>query len=730
MRNETRTELTRNGLGVEMSRRELPVLSALDEIFAQIDEHQGVILSSGFDYPGRHARWDIAFIKPAVEFTSQGRSFALRALNEKGAGVLALLDPLLAQADYLEEYLSAPEKIRGRAKKTDGHSVQELRSKEPSIFSVLRDIVNFFYLSEPTWGHFGWYGAFGYDLVQQFEPIKLRWPRQPNQKDCQLFLPLDLVVVDHQKEEAWELSFNFKTPLGDTKLLAGGGMLYRRPSQDQDKEREIVADHQIGEFAKKVEKVVEGTKRGDYFEVVLSQTFSLPFTGQPTAVFRRLADINPSPYMFLMNFGDEQLVGSSPEIFARISGGSYETCPIAGTVRRGASALEDADRVKELIGSRKDESELTMCTDVDRNDMARVCVPGSVRVIGRRQLEFYSHLIHTVDHLRGTLALGYDSLDALQTHMWACTVTGAPKPAALQEIENLENSPRGWYSGAIGLLSFNGDLNLGITIRTAHLHEGWATIRAGATLLYGSDPESEEQETRTKAQAFLSALTELTAKKGEKANPERGGYQAGIGRKILLVDYQDSFVHNLAAYLRYSGADVVTLRAGFSENKLDEICPDLVLLSPGPGSPADFHMTELIERLDKRELPIFGVCLGHQGLGQYFGARLAQLPIPVHGKETIVKNSGRSILQGLPERFAVGRYHSLYLERENFPENLEILAQTEVDSASLDPFPVVMAFAHKTRPIAGVQFHPESIMTLKNDVGQAIINNVLAMLVR
>ena len=172
---------------------------------------------------------------------------------------------------------------------------------------------------------------------------------------------------------------------------------------------------------------------------MLSQSFETKASGSPSELFSTLSEVNPSPYLFLINFGDEQLVGSSPEIYVRVTGKNYETCPIAGTVRRGDSALEDADKVRQLIASKKDESELTMCTDVDRNDMARVCKPGSVKVIGRRQLEFYSHLIHTVDHVRGELAEGFDSLDAFQSHMWACTVcllytSPSPRDATLSRM--------------------------------------------------------------------------------------------------------------------------------------------------------------------------------------------------------------------------------------------------------------------------------------------------------
>ncbi|MCL4135924.1 UNVERIFIED_CONTAM: hypothetical protein GTU68_023814, partial [Idotea baltica] len=467
-------------------------------------------------------------------------------------------------------------------------------------------------------------------------------------------------------------------------------------------------------------------ERGDFFEVVLSQEFSSSYTGAPAELFDTLCKVNPSPYMFLMNLGEEQLIGASPEIYVRVTDGLYETCPIAGTVRRGKTAIEDAEKVKELIGSQKDESELTMCTDVDRNDMARVCKPGSVKIVGRRQLEFYSHLIHTVDHLTGELKQEFDALDAFQTHMWACTVTGAPKPAALQTIENLEKSPRGWYSGAIGMLSFQGNINTGIVLRTAHIKNSRAYIRSGATILFDSTPELEEMETHTKAAAFLSALAKTNAPSSAKVSTIR---KAKNSRKVLIVDCRDSFIYMLADYLRQLGAEVTTVRSGFPEHIIDEINPGLVLLSPGPGTPKEFGLPDLVEKLIARKLAIFGVCLGHQGIGQYFGATLKQLPTPMHGKPTIVSHSNTELFNEVPTEFTVGRYHSLYLEHETLPEDLicsaSCLRQNEDGSEEIIP----MAIEHRTLPIAGVQFHPESLMSLEETAGHSILRNVLERLI-
>lgn len=199
---------------------------------------------------------------------------------------------------------------------------------------------------------------------------------------------------------------------------------------------------------------------------------------------------------------------------------------------------------------------------------------------------------------------------------------------------------------------------------------------------------------------------------------------------MLLVDYKDSFVHNLAAYLRELGAEVTTIRAGFPEAMLDSLKPDLVVLSPGPGTPEEFGVPAFTGRLVERGLPIFGVCLGHQGLGQHFGATIAQLPIPEHGKPSIIRHNGAPLFEGVAEQFEAGRYHSLYLRADTVPECLEIIASTERHDANGRMEIIPMAVKHRRLPIAGVQFHPESLMTLKQQAGHHILRNALKTLAK
>jgi anthranilate synthase len=360
-----------------------------------------------------------------------------------------------------------------------------------------------------------------------------------------------------------------------------------------------------------------------------------------------------------------------------------------------------------------------MCTDVDRNDKSRVCVPGSVRVIGRRLIESYAGLFHTVDHVEGTLQDGFDSLDAFLTHMWAVTVIGAPKKWAARAIESLEKDARGWYGGAVGMISLDGDINTGITIRTVHVRDGVARYPAGATLLYDSIPANEDAECRLKATGFFRALRAAPGSDVASSAPKTAP-DAPVS--LLLVDNEDCFIHTLANYARQTGAEVTTYRAGFPLDLIERTAPSLILVSPGPGRPEDFGIPALIHHAAKLEVPVFGVCLGLQGMVEAFGGELGVLDYPMHGKPSVIQHRGVGVFEGLPETFRVGRYHSLYAIRDKLPSCLEITAETEDG--------VIMGVRHRDLPMEAVQFHPESILTLEGQCGLKLMENVVNTLGR
>jgi len=476
-------------------------------------------------------------------------------------------------------------------------------------------------------------------------------------------------------------------------------------------------------------------------------TFREPCKGKPSEIFCCLQKRNPSPYGFLMNLGEEEfLVGASPEMFVRVErnlqGLRVETCPISGTIRRGKNALEDAENIRRILTDPKEESEITMCTDVDRNDRSRICEHGTVQVIGRRQIELYSRLIHTVDHVEGYLRPEFDAIDAFLVHTWAVTVCGAPKAWAMQFVEEQERSQRCWYGASVGHIAFDGHLNTGLTLRTVKIKSGVAEVRAGATLLYDSVPEAEEAETELKASACINAVQYPTApppgspavRNGVIATPCAGIHS---GQSVILIDFEDSFVHTLANYLRQTGAEVATIRHTQAARALERASnPSLAVLSPGPGRPTDFDLSSHVTRLLNRNIPIFGVCLGLQGLVEHFGGQLGQLPYPVHGKPSkiMLTEAGQKaeVFTGLPAEFSVARYHSLYGKRP-LPECLletaclapgEEAAHAGGNGSSDEP--IIMGIRHAKLPVAAVQFHPESILT-SPDIGIRMLSNAFSM---
>ncbi|HLJ47786.1 MAG TPA: anthranilate synthase component I [Bryobacteraceae bacterium] len=699
---------TPNGILVTRTSSKLPFKRGLKHVMERLDSRRGIYLSSGYEYPERYSRWDFASVCPPLELIATGREVVLRPLNERGEVINRILQPLIEGHPHWDSFVLDGPTLKGRLKPLPRLFPEEERSKQPSPFSILRALLQEL-RSEQDSG-LGFVGAFGYDLLLQFDPIELKLPRHGT-KDLHLFLCDDIYFMDRKKEQIERFQYDFEASGLTTKGLARTGQPVSVPPKRA--ESEIVSNHTPEEYMAGVEAVREGMRQGEYYEVVLRQTFSANYSGKPSELFQRMQHASPSPYEFFFQLGEEQLIGASPEMFVRVEGNRVETCPIAGTARRTGDPLVDADSIRELMSSSKDESELTMCTDVDRNDKSRVCVPGSVKVIGRRLIESYAGVFHTVDHVEGVLQPGFDSLDAFLSHMWAVTVIGAPKKAAAQAIENLEKDPRGWYGGAAGMISTNGDINTGILIRTIHLRDGIARYNVGATLLFDSVPEQEHQECWMKTTGFVRALRS-GRKEAEIAEPAE---TAGRGLKLLLVDNDDCFIHTLANYARQTGAEVVTYRAGIPAEVIERIAPDLILISPGPARPEDFGVPDLVKYAARAGFPVFGVCLGLQGIVEAFGGALGVLDYPMHGKPSLVTHENKGAFEGLPEQFKVGRYHSLFARHETFPSCLEITARTEDG--------VIMGVRHRELPIEAVQFHPESILSLEGDCGLKLIENVM-----
>ncbi|WP_314952609.1 anthranilate synthase component I [Bradyrhizobium cosmicum] len=683
--------------------------SRLDDLVNLLDRRRGVVLSSGTTVPGRYESFDLGFSDPPLKLETTGVNFKLEALNERGQVLIAFLADVLRQPCVVISEKTTS-RLAGHIIRGDAPIEEDQRTRRASVMSLVRDLVAAFSANDD--GLLGLFGAFAYDLVFQIEDLVQKRPREADQRDIVLYVPDRLLAYDRATGRGVVLTYDFAW-----KGQSTAGLPHETAESPYQKTpRQGFADHAPGEYQATVETARAAFARGDLFEAVPGQLFAEPCDRSPAEVFQRLCVINPSPYGALMNLGEgEFLVSASPEMFVRSDGRRVETCPISGTIGRGLDAIGDAEQIRQLLNSEKDEFELNMCTDVDRNDKARVCVPGTIKVLARRQIETYSKLFHTVDHVEGMLRPGFDALDAFLTHAWAVTVTGAPKLWAMQFVEDHERSPRRWYAGAIGAVNFDGSINTGLTIRTIRMKDGLAEVRVGATCLFDSDPAAEDRECQVKAAALFQALRGDPPKPLSAFAPDA----TGSGKRVLLIDHDDSFVHMLADYFRQVGADVTVVRHVHALDMLKRKTWDLLVLSPGPGRPEDFGIKNTIDAALENKLPVFGVCLGVQAIGEYFGGELGQLTHPAHGRPSRVQVRGGRLMRNLPNEIVIGRYHSLFVERDSMPEVLSVTASTEDG--------VAMALEHRTLPVAGVQFHPESLMSLSGEVGLRIVENAFRL---
>jgi anthranilate synthase component 1 len=270
------------------------------------------------------------------------------------------------------------------------------------------------------------------------------------------------------------------------------------------------------DYAEAIERSKQFIRDGDVFQVVVSQRFDHELTAEALDVYRVLRTLNPSPYMYLVSLEDAtgvpyQIVGSSPEALVKVDGRRAFTHPIAGSAPRGATPEEDGVHAERLLGDEKERAEHLMLVDLARNDLLKVCTPGTVEVTEFMQVERFSHIMHLVSSVEGDLAPGRNAIDAFRATFPAGTLSGAPKPRALEIIDELEPAQRGVYGGVVGYFDFAGSADVAIAIRTVLLQGGVARVQAGAGLVADSDPAAEAQEARNKAAAPLRAVAVANA---------------------------------------------------------------------------------------------------------------------------------------------------------------------------------------------------------------------------
>ncbi|HWA17518.1 MAG TPA: anthranilate synthase component I [Devosia sp.] len=374
----------------------------------------------------------------------------------------------------------------------------------------------------------GIYGYLGYDMVRQMEVLPERHPAEMGTPDAILMRPSVLAIFDTLKDElyvtapvyvragtnakqAWE---GAQARIDETIGRLGRTLPYAAPLADMDGIA-VTSNTSKAEYAAMVDRAKEYIRAGDIFQVVLSQRFEAKFDLPPTALYRALRRTNPSPYMYMLDFGDFAVAGSSPEILVKVEKGQVTIRPIAGTRKRGATPTRDKELADELLSDPKELAEHLMLLDLGRNDVGRVAKIGTVKVTDKFFLEYYSHVMHIVSNVVGELAPGKDFVDALSAGFPAGTVSGAPKVRAMEIIDELETSRRGIYGGCVGYFGADGTMDTCIVLRTGIVKDGKLYVQAGAGIVADSRPELEQLECENKARALFSAAEEALRYAGE-----------------------------------------------------------------------------------------------------------------------------------------------------------------------------------------------------------------------
>ncbi len=366
----------------------------------------------------------------------------------------------------------------------------------------------------------GLVGYFGYETVQLIEP-NLAWNDKNDElgtADIELLLSEEVAVLDNLEGRLWLIvhadpaepgAFNRAQRRLDEleqRLRSAGTGYGLRVSGEAVEEKDFSYSFNHRDFVRAVEKSKEYILAGDIFQVVLSQRMSVPYQARPLDVYRSLRALNPSPYMYFIDLGKTQIVGSSPEVLVRVQNRRVTLRPIAGTRPRGVTTAQDQALAKELLADPKECAEHLMLIDLGRNDAGRVAKTGSVEMIDQMVIERYSHVMHIVSEVQADLDDGLCVMDAIRAAFPAGTLSGAPKIRAMEIIDDLEPIKRNIYAGAVGYISWHDDTDLAIAIRTAVIHNGKLHVQAGAGIVVDSDADTEWEETRNKGRALITAV--------------------------------------------------------------------------------------------------------------------------------------------------------------------------------------------------------------------------------
>ena len=500
------------------------------DFFAKISDYgrsKNCCLLESREYLAGSSALSFGTAKPALYITGTGRDFEIKALNRTGRRMISYLTGNAEQFGFCERIDFNSERIKGIIKKTEQLVDEQTRLQCTNQMDVLRAVAFAFRLaSKPFRVTCGLLGALSYDFIDQFEKLPANEKDLLGNPDYELYFADNIFLMDHERNEGYVV-VNVIVTNGDREAAITEAQecfdyyqnIARFETPKAKKHKAPLPTVSTDTNQKEYEAMVRSAKKhildGDIFQVVLSRTKIEPCADEPLDVYKRLRELNPSPYMFYINTPNTTLLGSSPELNLRVSGTenrSVEIRPIAGTKPRGrVNGKLDADidfrYEAELKIDRKELAEHMMLVDLARNDIARVAQPGSRVVTELLTAEKYESVQHLVSNVKGTLANNLDALNAYLATMNMGTLTGAPKIEAMKIIRQLEKTKRGYYGGAVMYLTVDGQFDSCITIRSLQIKDNKAYIRVGAGIVHDSVPKTEFEETEHKAGSCMRALT-------------------------------------------------------------------------------------------------------------------------------------------------------------------------------------------------------------------------------
>ena len=654
-------------IAIERIERPATVADAQAAI-AAIEHGPGVWLGCDVAAPGLFRREAMAALDPLLGFYLDGNR--LRVLPHGDTG-RALAETLLALAPF--------ERVQDRLEIGFAPSNE---SPHPALGVLRRFLASF--AEQPR--ELGLYGALAFDYYRLARGDGVA---DDGRRRLALMLPRRVLLAGEAGHRWVEFDFPGLAPLPGPQATLE--TVHAERFDD---------DLPAGGHARAVARGVERMQRGDVCSLVLSQTFRRKVVVDAAEAFTRLRRDNPYPAMFFLNLGaGERVFGASPDVQVRADAEWVETAPVCGTFRRGGDAIEDYEQAKALVNSAVDEAAIAVCADSDRNDKARVCVPGSVELVAHRRIHFFSTIIHAIAHTRGRRRAGVDAFDIVLAHATPATVTGMPKPAARAIIDEIEAGWRGWYAGAAVRLGADGSCEALTMLRFARLVDGCAEVRTGGNLLADSEPEREEEETRLKAETLFRVLA------GQSPRPPavRAPLQPHV---VHFIDSGDA----LAPLAREA-----LVQAGCSF--MDDA--PIRVLGDGPLDAVRARVAELGPPADASPHPLLALNTAALALLEQDGAMLEALAEPQFARalECTAVNGGPLETLG---SFQAGVYCMHRVPAAALPAGW-VPAATGADGR-------IVAALHPARRCVALLFRPDAALSLHRGAGQHALTVALAWL--